>query len=240
MDGWARRFIVVAPTGSPFRATRHTRFPVSVPNVREMSLYAAWNDRRRFDGIAARSGCPSRARAATSGHRLRWCRCQAFISSAGRGPHRSACRFSPNHGIIEKARRSGGEPTAAYRYRSLRVVTFGRKKKMTRRLRAVRRSRSAVRHLRVRSQSKLAWRGVEASGRLGGSVCGVLALGFCWLASSTCWCLVPVLVRLGWEPSAESKASPSAGWSVASPAVRNSASFRIMAISSARAWPGSA
>jgi pyrroloquinoline quinone biosynthesis protein E len=51
------------------------------------------------------------------------CRCQAFHLTGHAEATDPACALAPTHTIVEEARREADAvPTAAYRYRSLRVV----------------------------------------------------------------------------------------------------------------------
>jgi pyrroloquinoline quinone biosynthesis protein E len=126
MDGWARRFIVVAPDGLALPCHgAHTLPGFEFPNVREKSLGFAWNESegfRRFRGDAwMPEPCKSCDRKNID---FGGCRCQAFHLAGDAALTDPACRLSPHHGIVERARKEAeSEPEAPYRYRSLRVVS---------------------------------------------------------------------------------------------------------------------
>jgi len=126
MDGWARRFIVVAPDGLALPCHEaHTLPGFRFPNVRDESLEVAWNDSEAFRRFRGEEWMPEPCKSCDKRHiDFGGCRCQAFHLAGDAALTDPACRFSPHHGIVEKAREDAEtESTAAYKYRSLRVVT---------------------------------------------------------------------------------------------------------------------
>jgi pyrroloquinoline quinone biosynthesis protein E len=125
MDGWARRFIVVAPDGLALPCHQaHTLPGFQFPNVRDSSLEFAWHESEAFQRFRGEDWMPDPCRSCDRRHTdFGGCRCQAFHLTGNAGATDPACRFSPDHGIIETARTSADrEPTEPYRYRMLRVV----------------------------------------------------------------------------------------------------------------------
>jgi pyrroloquinoline quinone biosynthesis protein E len=125
MDGWARRFIVVAPDGLALPCHgAHTLPGFEFPNVVERSLGFAWHESeafQRFRGDAwMPEPCKSCERKALD---FGGCRCQSFHLAGDAAVADPACRLSPHHGIVERARREAeAEHDSPLRYRTLRVV----------------------------------------------------------------------------------------------------------------------
>jgi pyrroloquinoline quinone biosynthesis protein E len=129
MEGWARRYLHVAPTGAvqPCHAA-HTLPGVRFENVRERPLGWIW---RESPGMNLYRGegwmkepcgtCPRRA------VDYGGCRCQAFHLTGDAAATDPACSLSPAHGLIEEARlrasapRTPGEPRYLYRSAPARI-----------------------------------------------------------------------------------------------------------------------
>jgi len=125
MDGWARRFIVVAPDGLALPCHgAHTLPGFEFPNVRDQSLGFAWHESEAFQRYRGDAWMPEPCKSCDRKHvDFGGCRCQAFHLAGEAGVADPACRLSPHHGIVERARgEAESEPQAPYRYRSLRVV----------------------------------------------------------------------------------------------------------------------
>jgi len=125
MDGWARRFIVIAPEGLVLPCHgAHTLEGFEFPNVNERSLEFAWHQSEAFRRFRGESWMPEACRSCDQRFvDFGGCRCQAFHLTGNAAATDPACRFSPDHGIVERAREQAErEPTTVYRYRSLRVV----------------------------------------------------------------------------------------------------------------------
>jgi PqqA peptide cyclase len=125
MDGWARRFIVVAPDGLALPCHgAHTLPGFEFPNVREQSLAFAWRESQAFKRFRGDAWMPEPCQSCDKKHvDFGGCRCQAFHLAGDAALTDPACRLSPHHGIVERARDEAmSEPEAPYRYRSLRVV----------------------------------------------------------------------------------------------------------------------
>jgi pyrroloquinoline quinone biosynthesis protein E len=125
MDGWARRFIVVAPDGLALPCHgAHTLPGLDLPNVRERSLAYAWNDSEAFRRFRGDAWMPEPCKSCDKRHvDFGGCRCQAFHLAGDAAVTDPACRLSPHHGIVREARREAEAASAApYRYRTLRVL----------------------------------------------------------------------------------------------------------------------
>jgi pyrroloquinoline quinone biosynthesis protein E len=126
MDGWARRFIVVAPDGLVLPCHQaHTLPGLEFPNARETSLDFAWNHSDAFRRFRGEEWMPEPCKSCDRRQKdFGGCRCQAFHLTGNAAATDPACRLSPDHGLIEKARMGVGRETSEpYRYRTLRVVS---------------------------------------------------------------------------------------------------------------------
>jgi pyrroloquinoline quinone biosynthesis protein E len=124
MDGWARRFVHIVPTGQvlPCHAARSIA-GMTFDNVRDQSLPSIWRDSpamRAFRGEGwmkepCRS-CPERA------IDFGGCRCQAFALTGDPAATDPACALSPAHALIEDAKRSAAAGAAIrFLYRGRRA-----------------------------------------------------------------------------------------------------------------------
>jgi pyrroloquinoline quinone biosynthesis protein E len=125
MDGWARRFIVLAPDGLALPCHgAHTLPGFEFPNVRDRSLAFAWRESEAFRRFRGDAWMAEPCKTCDKRHvDFGGCRCQAFHLAGDAALTDPACRLSPHHDIIEKARREAeGVPAVPFRYRSLRVL----------------------------------------------------------------------------------------------------------------------
>jgi pyrroloquinoline quinone biosynthesis protein E len=125
MDGWGRRFIVVAPDGLvlPCHAA-HTLPGFDFPRATECSLHQAWHEAAAFQRFRGEAWMQEPCKSCDKRHvDFGGCRCQAFHLTGDAAATDPACGLSPQHGIVESARREADVAVpSAYRYRSLRVV----------------------------------------------------------------------------------------------------------------------
>jgi pyrroloquinoline quinone biosynthesis protein E len=125
MDGWARRFIVVAPDGLALPCHgAHTLDGFEFPNVRDRSLGWAWNESEGFRRFRGEDWMPEPCKSCDKRHvDFGGCRCQSFHLVGDAAATDPACRLSPHHGIVVDARSEAErEPTEPLRYRALRVL----------------------------------------------------------------------------------------------------------------------
>jgi pyrroloquinoline quinone biosynthesis protein E len=125
MDGWGRRFIVVAPDGLvlPCHAA-HTLPGLDFPRATEVSIHQAWHEGEAFQRFRGESWMPEPCKSCDKRHTdFGGCRCQAFHLTGDAASTDPVCGLAPTHDIVVRARREADVvPTAPYRYRSLRVV----------------------------------------------------------------------------------------------------------------------
>ncbi len=129
MDGWGRRFIVLSPDGLalPCHAA-HTLPGLRFDSVRERSLGDIWRDSARFGAFRGEGWMPEPCRSCERRDvDFGGCRCQAFHLTGNAAATDPTCRLSPDHHLVETARREAadGKP-APFLYRSLRGVAAER------------------------------------------------------------------------------------------------------------------
>lgn len=115
MDGWGRRFVVVAPDGAVLPCQAARCLPLSFESVRDASLAHLW---REGEGMRAFRGeawmpepCKSCDRRAID---YGGCRCQAFALTGDARATDPACSLAPQHSVVRDARaRAEGETETA-------------------------------------------------------------------------------------------------------------------------------
>ena len=121
MDGWGRRFIVVAPDGLmlPCHAA-HTIPGLVFDNVKDRSLEAIWQSSAGFGAFRGEGWMPEPCRSCDRrAQDFGGCRCQAFHLTGNAAATDPACSLAPDHGLIETARESALQPiTVALEYRT--------------------------------------------------------------------------------------------------------------------------
>jgi pyrroloquinoline quinone biosynthesis protein E len=125
MEGWARRFIVVAPDGLalPCHAARSLPGP-AFPNLRHHSLAFAWHQSEAFQRFRGESWMAQPCRTCERRQRdFGGCRCQAFQLTGDAAATDPACRLAPDHVLVLRARAAAERaPLGTYRHRSLRLL----------------------------------------------------------------------------------------------------------------------
>jgi pyrroloquinoline quinone biosynthesis protein E len=105
MDGWGRRFVVVAPDGAVLPCHAARGLPLSFESVRDASLEHLWRDgegMRAFRGEAwMPDPCKSCDRRAID---YGGCRCQAFALTGDARATDPACSLAPQHSLVKDAR----------------------------------------------------------------------------------------------------------------------------------------
>jgi pyrroloquinoline quinone biosynthesis protein E len=106
MDGWARRFIVVAPDGTMLPCHQaHTITTLRFENVAERSVAAIWNDSPAFNAFRGEGWMPEPCRSCDRrAVDFGGCRCQAFALAGDAALTDPACNLSPHHGTVAQAR----------------------------------------------------------------------------------------------------------------------------------------
>jgi pyrroloquinoline quinone biosynthesis protein E len=105
MDGWGRRFVVVAPDGAVLPCHAARCLPMSFESVRGASLGHLW---REGEGMRAFRGeawmpdpCKSCDRRTID---YGGCRCQAFALTGDARATDPACSLAPQHSLVREAR----------------------------------------------------------------------------------------------------------------------------------------
>jgi pyrroloquinoline quinone biosynthesis protein E len=126
MDGWGRRYLVVAPDGRvlPCHAA-HTIPGLPAAQASATSLREIWEESELFNIFRGESWMPApcnscdRRRVDYGG-----CRCQAFHLTGHASNTDPVCRWAPEHGQIQAARAAAEETKTSFplSYRTLKMV----------------------------------------------------------------------------------------------------------------------
>jgi pyrroloquinoline quinone biosynthesis protein E len=120
MDGWGRRFIVVAPDGLmlPCHAA-HTIPGLVFDNVKARSLEAIWESSAGFGAFRGEAWMPEPCRSCDRrAQDFGGCRCQAYHLTGNAAATDPVCPLSPDHALITAARDAARAPHAAvFEYR---------------------------------------------------------------------------------------------------------------------------
>lgn len=117
MSGWGRRFLNISPAGKVLPCHAAEMLPaLSFPSVREATLADIWH---RSDAFNRFRGTAWMAEPCRSCERrtVDWggCRCQAFLLTGDAARTDPVCALSPDHGLVEGARRKASAGTFLYR-----------------------------------------------------------------------------------------------------------------------------
>jgi pyrroloquinoline quinone biosynthesis protein E len=106
MDGWARRFIVVAPDGTMLPCHQaQTITSLRFENVGARSVAEIWNDSPAFNAFRGEAWMPEPCRSCDRrAIDFGGCRCQAFALAGDPALTDPACTLSPRHGTVVEAR----------------------------------------------------------------------------------------------------------------------------------------
>jgi pyrroloquinoline quinone biosynthesis protein E len=124
MDGWGRRFLVVAPDGLVLPChVAHTLPGLAFDNARARPLADIWHHSSAFGAFRGEAWMPEPCRSCDRrAIDFGGCRCQAYHLTGDAGATDPACSLAPAHGLIEAARLQALEPTAEVTYRTARAV----------------------------------------------------------------------------------------------------------------------
>jgi pyrroloquinoline quinone biosynthesis protein E len=119
MGGWARRFVNISPSGKVLPCHAAETLPgFAFPNVHDASLAEIWQDSEAFNRYRGTAWMPEPCRSCDR-REIDWggCRCQAFALTGEAGRTDPACAKSPEHGLMDAARRAaaGAPPPLVYR-----------------------------------------------------------------------------------------------------------------------------
>jgi pyrroloquinoline quinone biosynthesis protein E len=114
MDGWGRRFIVVAPDGLvlPCHAA-HTLPGLVFDNAKDRPLAEIWQTSSAFNAFRGEAWMPEPCRSCDRRARdFGGCRCQAFQLTGDAAVTDPVCSLAPDHGLIAGARRAALAPAS--------------------------------------------------------------------------------------------------------------------------------
>jgi pyrroloquinoline quinone biosynthesis protein E len=108
MDGWGRRFIVVAPDGLvlPCHAA-HTLPGLVFDNAKDRPLAEIWRSSSAFGAFRGEAWMPEPCRSCDRrAIDFGGCRCQAFHLTGNAAATDPVCPLAPDHGLVTDARRA--------------------------------------------------------------------------------------------------------------------------------------
>jgi pyrroloquinoline quinone biosynthesis protein E len=115
MDGWGRRFVVVAPDGAVLPCQAARCLPMSFESVRDASLGHLWREGEGMRAFRGEAWMPEPCKSCdrrTIDHG--GCRCQAFALTGDARATDPACSLAPQHSLVKDARaRAEGETDTA-------------------------------------------------------------------------------------------------------------------------------
>lgn len=123
MDGWARRFVVVAPDGAVLPCHAARSLPLSFEGVRSRPLREVWRDGEALRAYRGEEWMAEPCRSCDRrGIDFGGCRCQAFALTGDVRATDPACPLSPQHSLVRAARdeaEAPGERRFIYRGRAV-------------------------------------------------------------------------------------------------------------------------
>jgi PqqA peptide cyclase len=124
MDGWARRFVVVAPDGAVLPCHAARTLPLSFASVRDAPLGRIWENDPALRTFRGEEWMPEPCKSCDRREiDYGGCRCQAFALTGDARATDPACSLAPAHGLVRDARDraeaagTGGAPRFVYRGR---------------------------------------------------------------------------------------------------------------------------
>ncbi|HWG80542.1 MAG TPA: pyrroloquinoline quinone biosynthesis protein PqqE [Stellaceae bacterium] len=121
MGGWGRRFLNVSPAGKVLPCHAAESLPgFAFPSVNEASLAEIWYNSEAFRRYRGTDWMPMPCRDCER-REIDWggCRCQAFALTGDAGRVDPACALSPDHHLLDVARRQAEAPDPALVYRRI-------------------------------------------------------------------------------------------------------------------------
>lgn len=124
MDGWGRRFLVVAPDGLVLPCHAARSLPGLVfDNARKRPLAEIWRHSAAFDAFRGEAWMPEPCRSCDRrAVDFGGCRCQAYQLTGDATATDPACSLAPAHSLIEAARGEALAPTGDFTYRTPRAA----------------------------------------------------------------------------------------------------------------------
>ncbi|MFY0991804.1 pyrroloquinoline quinone biosynthesis protein PqqE [Halomonas sp. C05BenzN] len=112
MGGWGSIFMTVAPDGAVLPCHSARMLPMRFPQVRERPLREIWYDSEAFNRYRGDSWMSEPCRSCDERHRdVGGCRCQAYLLTGDPTATDPVCDLSPDHHLIEAARREADSDT---------------------------------------------------------------------------------------------------------------------------------
>ena len=103
MDGWARRYLVVAPDGAVLPCHAARVLPLAFPSVAD-GLGAAWRS-AAFEAFRGEGWMREPCRSCDQRHHdFAGCRCQAYLLTGDARAADPACRLAPAHRVVQATR----------------------------------------------------------------------------------------------------------------------------------------
>ena len=121
MGGWGRRFLNVSPAGKVLPCHAAESLPgFDFPSVRKASLAEIWYGAEAFERFRGTSWMPDPCRSCER-REIDWggCRCQAFALTGDAARVDPACALSPDHHLLDVARRQAQAPSPDLVYRRI-------------------------------------------------------------------------------------------------------------------------
>jgi pyrroloquinoline quinone biosynthesis protein E len=105
MDGWGRRFVVVAPDGAVLPCHAARSLPLSFATVRDAPLASIWHDGEGMRAFRGEEWMPDPCRSCDRrAIDFGGCRCQAFALTGDPRATDPACSLAPRHALVREAR----------------------------------------------------------------------------------------------------------------------------------------
>ncbi|MBB3330141.1 pyrroloquinoline quinone biosynthesis protein E [Halomonas campaniensis] len=106
MGGWGSIFMTVAPDGAVLPCHSARLLPMTFPSVRDRPLREIWYDSEAFNRYRGDAWMQEPCRSCDERHRdVGGCRCQAYLLTGDPAATDPVCSLSPDHHLIEAARR---------------------------------------------------------------------------------------------------------------------------------------
>jgi pyrroloquinoline quinone biosynthesis protein E len=117
MDGWGRRFVVVAPDGAVLPCHASRAIPgIAFERARDKSLAEIWERGEAMNAFRGEAWMPEPCKSCDRrAIDFGGCRCQAYALTGDAGATDPACALAPTHSIIERAREERDDSPFLYR-----------------------------------------------------------------------------------------------------------------------------
>ncbi len=112
MGGWGAIFMTVAPDGAVLPCHSARMLPMRFPTVRERPLREIWYESEAFNRYRGDAWMSAPCRSCDERHRdVGGCRCQAYLLTGDPAATDPVCDLSPDHHLVEAARREAAGDT---------------------------------------------------------------------------------------------------------------------------------